>query len=263
MKKTFLAKRNAILSTTGVSLGAAIFAILALLVCVRFLAPNTFLHGVAPLYRAAQYLTEGGQGLLHGLKDGTALAARNEQLIFENQALAYENRILLEQIKDISGLSIVPSQKGIFAGVLMRPPESPYDTLVLSAGSADGAKIGMSVFGRGGVPIGTVSAVTEDFSRVTLFSAPDMRVHGWVGERRIPIELYGAGGGAVRATLPRAVEVVAGESVFAPGPGAIPFGTIVKIDDDPSSPEIELRIMTAANIFSLTWVHLREGGSTL
>ena len=36
---------------------------------------------------------------------------------------------------------------GILAGVVARPPESPYDTLVLAAGKNAGVTLGMEVFG--------------------------------------------------------------------------------------------------------------------
>jgi cell shape-determining protein MreC len=153
--------------------------------------------------------------------------------------------------------------EGVMAGVLMRPPESPYDTLVLSSGATDDVALGMRVFGPGGVPIGTISQVTADFSRVTLFSSPGVVTQGWVGETRVPIEMRGVGGGAVEAVIPRPVAVAEGDVVFTGGPGAIAYGTVVKVIDNPSSPQVALRIMPAVNLFSLTWVNVRVAGRSL
>ena len=95
------------------------------------------------------------------------LALQNEKLMNENAALANENQALLKKTASISGL--VPDTRGIIAGIVARPPASPYDTLVLSAGSAEGVTLGMEAFGAGGVPLGVVSSVLANFSRVTLF----------------------------------------------------------------------------------------------
>jgi cell shape-determining protein MreC len=261
MKKTFLAKRNALISsTTGVSWGLAVLVVALFLVGIRFLAPNTFLHIVTPLFTITSEVRKDIRFFVDGFKNTAILAERNTQLVYENQALAFENQILEERLQDLGGVDGAPLPEGIIAGVLTRPPESPYDTLILSSGSLRGAEEGMRVFSVGGVPLGTISSATEDFSRVTLFSAPGVVTEGWIGAERVPITIRGSGGGAVETVIPRSVEVQVGDLVFAPGPGALPFGTIVGMDDNPSSPEVVLNIMPAVNIYSLTWVTVRDAG---
>ena len=71
--------------------------------------------------------------------------------------------------KDDEHLGACTRYSGIIAGIVARPPASPYDTLVLSAGSEEGVTLGMEAFGAGGVPLGVVSSVLANFSRVTLF----------------------------------------------------------------------------------------------
>jgi cell shape-determining protein MreC len=257
MKRTFLAKRNALLSSSRVSLGFAVLACAIVIALIRLVFPNTFLHLAEPLARSARALTSSARIISKSFTDAGELSKRNEQLILENQILTHENKIFLERLQD---LAPVESLQGVLAGVLMRPPESPYDTLVLSSGSAEGILEGMGVFSVGGVPLGVITEVTNDFSRAALLSSSGMVTRGWIGEERVPIELYGTGGGALRARLPRAVTVVAGAQVFAPGPGALPFGVVSRVDDDPSAPDITLRITPSANLFSLTWVVVRDAG---
>jgi hypothetical protein len=71
------------------------------------------------------------------------------------------------------------------------------------------------------------------------------------------------GGGAVEAVISRPVAVAEGDVVFTSGPGALVFGTVVKIADNPSSPQVALRIMPAVNLFSLTWVNVHHAGRSL
>ena len=263
MKRTFLAKRNALLSSRSLSWGAfaLIFSILALL--VRLLAPNLFWQASAPLFRVADAFSTGTHVFLSGFSDTAQLAQTDEKLVNENITLAAENQTLTQKFLEVSALlGTVPpkSGSGILAAVLARPPESPYDTLVLAAGEKEGVTAGMEAFGQGGVPLGVVSAVLVDFSRVTLFSAPGMVTSGWVGHGAVPISLLGTGGGSMSASVARAAGIVPGDTVFAPGPGMLPVGSISRVDGDSLSPAVTLRIVPAVNPFEVAWVELRATG---
>ena len=256
MKRTSLAKRNALFSPTNVSWGSAALVVAVLILLARLLTPNFFWYVVAPVLRGADALTVRSHILLSGFGNTAILTLQNEQLINENATLASENQALLEKEKSLGELSI-STPKDIIAGVLAQPPASPYDTFLLSKGSNQGVAVGQEVFGAGGVPLGIISSVLSDFSRATLFSAPGMAVNGWVGHANLPLIIEGAGAGAMRASLARSAGVVIGDEVFVPGPGALPIGTVTGIDGDPSSPVVTLQIQSALNLFSVTWVELR------
>jgi cell shape-determining protein MreC len=262
MKKTFLARRNTLLSSANFSWGFFVLSFAVLMVLVRFATPNFFMQAIAPAFRASSSLSAGADALLSNFENTAKLAADNEELKKENAALAEENRTLLESSKSIGALQGPGSAGGgIFAGVVARPPTSPYDTLVLSGGSKSGIIVGQEAFGNGGTPIGIVSSVLPDFSRVTLFSAPNILVDGWVGTSSVPITIIGSGGGTMHASLARSATVEVGDTVFVSGPGMIPVGAVAAIDSDPSSPSITLRIQSAVNIYSVTWVALRSTGA--
>ena len=72
----------------------------------------------------------------------------------------------------------------------------------------------------------------------------------------MPLSLAGVGAGAFTATLPKAAAISVGDSAYVSGPGAVPLGTIVRIDTDPSSPTVVLYIQPLVNIFSVTWVEI-------
>lgn len=249
------------MSSTNLSWGALALALAAFFLLLRLSAPNFFWQIFTPLFRISDTLARESQAFFNSFGDTAALALQNEKLMSENAALANENQALLKKTASIKGL--VPDARGITAGIVARPPFSPYDTLVLSAGSEEGVTLGMGAFGAGGVPLGVVSSVLANFSRVTLFSAPHMTVNGWVGRTTVPVIINGAGAGALYASVARSAGVAAGDTVFAPGPGMLPIGVVTRVDSDPASPSVILRIMPALNVFSIAWVVVRDTGTAL
>ncbi len=258
MKKTYLAKRKTFFSSENFSCGAYALLFAVLVFLLRFFAPNLFWRAFTPVFRVSDALAAESHYFISGFGNAEILAVRNEQLSQENAVLANENQALLQKVGNING-----SAPGISADVVARPPESPYDTLVLAAGKNSGVTLGIEAFNANGIPLGVVSSVLADFSRVTLFSAPGTATNGWVGNSNIPITIFGAGAGAMNATIARSAGVAVGDTIFVPGPGKLPIGTIVRVDGNASSPSVTLRIMPAANIFSTVWVTLRDMGAAL
>lgn len=267
MKKTFLTKRNALLSSTDVSWGAYALMGAVLFLFVRLLTPNFFWQIFTPVFKSADFVAETSHAFFSSFNNAAVLTLQNEKLQEENAALALENQTLIQKAASLGALANPTS--GITVGVVARPPESPYDTLVLAAGTRAGVTLGMEAFGAGNVPIGIITSVFSDFSRATLFSSPGVATNGWVGQKGLPAQagvsltMRGSGAGAISASLARSAGITAGDTVFAPGPGQLPIGKVVRVDSDPSSPSVTLRIQPASNPFSTSWVTLRDVGTTL
>ena len=97
-----------------------------------------------------------------------------------------------------------------------------------------------------------------------------MTVNGWVeranlpaGQADFPLTIKGAGAGTINASISRFAGISAGDVVFAPGPGMLPIGSVVRVDSDPSSPSVILRIMPTLDLFSIAWVVVRDTGISL
>lgn len=262
MKKTYLARRNALISPTGVSWGAGALIFALLFLGFRIIAPNAFFTAIAPLFGVSEAIARGSHSIFSRFSDAAALASANERLAAENAELASENAALTAKLNAqsllLGGTSVRSS--GTFADIVSRPPTSPYDTFVLGAGSKDGVTSGMEAFGPGNVPVGIVTSVLADFSELTLFSSPGVVTYGWVGRASIPVAITGAGGGAMSASAPRAANIASGDTVYLPGPGQLPIGSVARVDSDPLSPAVTLRIVSAVNLFSMPAVVLRTTG---
>ncbi len=259
MKRTYLAKRNAILSRENLSWGSGALAFALIMLVLRLVAPDAFVASVTPAIRLSQAMTAGSRTFFSSFADVAALSAKNENLMIQNVAFANENQMLMQKVADLTALfrEVGASAESIVAGVTLRPPESPYDTFLVNVGSNSGVTLGMGAFGPGGVPLGSVTEVAEKSARITLFSAPGMHTGGWVGTAKIPLALTGHGGGVLDAVVSRSAPIVVGDIVYVPGPGALPIGSVMRIDSDPTSPSVTLRIKNALNLFSVMWVELR------
>lgn len=256
MKRTFLSRRNALFTYSSFSWGGVVLGVAVLALIVRLLFPDVFWTAVSPAFKLSDALARATGGLFAGFENAAALAAKNDQLAAENAALAAENHALAEKANATAALS----GSGIRAGVVARPPSSPYDVLIVAAGAKDGIAPGMEAFGPGGVPIGLATGVLPDFTRVTLFTSPSMTFDAWVGAKKTAVTLRGEGGGAFDTSLPRLTDVAVGDEVYVPAGGALPIGSVTQIDSDPSLPTITVHIQSALNLFSLTWIELRATG---
>ena len=265
MRKTFLAKRNALLTTKGVSWGIFLTLLVCSLLFLRVLAPDAFWKLFMPAFGVPHAFSTKTDAIFSGFRDTAALAQDNARLEDENHALASQDQMLTQKLKNVTALLSTREARetipGVLAGIIARPPESPYDVLVIAAGENDGVVIGMEAFGERNTPIGIVTSVLKDVSYVTLFSASGVTTEGWVGSANTPITIFGAGGGVMEASTVRDANVSVGDAVFVPGPGMLSVGSVVRLDSDPLSPEVKLRIMPAANFYGLSWVVVRATGT--
>jgi cell shape-determining protein MreC len=237
----------------GIVIGAVVIVL-----GIRTLLPDVFVALATPLWQGGSSLTASVNDDAAGFGSKAALAAQNAALSEEVQTLTNENQVLTARSQDLTKLLGGASSAGneLLAGVLARPPESPYDSLVVAAGTSDGISQGALVYSAGGTPIGTIQTVLAQSSVVSLFSTAGRKTSGWIGENRIPVTLSGVGAGAFTATIPQTSSIAAGDTVYVPGPGALPIGTIVKIDTDPSSPTVVLHVQPLVDLFSVTWVEI-------
>jgi cell shape-determining protein MreC len=146
-------------------------------------------------------------GLEAALASTTAALADRDALFAENKELKKR-------------LGRDPGVPRVLAGVLLRPPATPYDTLVIDAGFKDGIARGDAVTAGGTTVIGEVTDLYDTAARVTLYSASgekyDALLHLRSGES-VPIVIEGQGGGSLKAMLPSGTEVQAGDYAVLPG----------------------------------------------
>jgi len=257
-----LATRNALFRDRRLIGGALCVLIALVVVLVRLVAADTLVDVTAPFVRTSAAVSETTGSFFSSFTERMALVAERDNLAHQVDALSARERGLMEELADVRKLlgdrTEVPD--ALPASVLMRPPVAPYDTFVVDAGSVDNVVVGASVAGPGGIPLGTVSEVSNRTARIVLFSASGQETEGWVGEERIPITLVGEGAGAFSARVPRETPIAVGDVLIIPGFASTPIGTVRKVESDPSSPFSSVLITPFVNPFSITWVTISSSG---
>lgn len=155
-----------------------------------------------------------------GLREslGSTEAARLRAELAAAQSKLSERDLLYAEVVDLrerlGRTDALPSR--VVAGVLMRPPWTPYDTLLIDAGANVGIAEGAFVSAGGQGLVGHVSEVYATTARVELFSAPGVSYQA-VLNGTLPVAVEGLGGGSLRAEVPAGTLVKAGDSISFPG----------------------------------------------
>ncbi len=258
MKKQFYRRNKALFSVRMFSFGTAVLAFGFFVLFVRIVTPGIFSFAEVPALRAGTSLSASVATVMNIFADKQALVHKRDSLVLKNTILENENRALTAQVQDLTTLvgTSTKNTYGVVANVLSRPPESPYDTLLIDAGSADAIAVGDSVSAQGGVPVGKISDITSHTAHVVLFSSPAKKTNAWIGTSRTPIILSGDGAGAFSSEVSRQISATVGELVYVSGNGSAPIGVVAKIDNDPAAVTVVLHIRPFVNPFSIMMVNV-------
>ncbi len=231
-------------------------------ILVGVVAPRMFpgmAHGIGrPLWLMSQFVVDRGSDIGAYLSSRHGLLERNEKLtqeLIEAQAhlatlsvLEHEN----EEFKKAWGRT--GSSGSILASVLVKPPQSMYDTVVLDAGERNGVQVGNSVTIADSVILGTIDEVYEKTSRAKLFSSVDTETQAVIDRTNVSVAAIGRGGGNFELRLPQEVDVVEGDVIRIPGMEPSVLGTVVEIEANPTNFFKRVFCKTPINIAQLRWV---------
>ena len=156
------------------------------------------------------------------------------------------------------------SSYGVLASVLARPPETPYDTLVIDAGKDNGVSVGDSVSAGGTVFIGSVEEVYAKSARVVLYSAGGeshdallLSSKNASGEA-VPVALSGQGAGSFVGEVPAGTAVSVGDMAVFPGLGERLVARVSAIDPAEGASFKKVYLQFPVNIFTLRFVEVHS-----
>lgn len=183
-----------------------------------------------------------------GSASDAALASTSAALA-DRDALYQENLDLKARL----GRSEVAPVR-ILGAVLMRPPGTPYDTLVIDIGFAEGVAEGDFVSAGGTALIGTVSEVFQHAVRVKLFSAPG-EAHDALLRGVLPLSISGQGGGSMVAQAPAGTRVAVGDTATVPGIAGGLLARVSAVERSEGS-FVTIYFQLPADIFMLRFVEV-------
>lgn len=168
-----------------------------------------------------------------------ALEAQLREITTERNSILFDKdrlRVLEEEVLVLKRQTATQDDDRIVAGVLRRPNETPYDTVVVDAGSNDGVLEGALVYADRAV-VGMVSRTLPESSLITLFSSPHIETPLYIYGPNIFARGTGMGGGVVRVGVPQGIPLAVGDPVVVPLTDSAIYGHIGHIESDPSNPE--------------------------
>lgn len=149
----------------------------------------------------------------------------------------------------------------VIATVLVRPPQSPYDALVINIGSDEGIALGDQVYAFTGFPIGEIIDVQHSRATVRLFSSPGSKVEVYVGTSTTAVIAEGKGGGNFYLKLPKVSEIAPGDSVVRHFMPPEVFSSIESVDSTDGEAYIYAYFKLPININTLIYVLVKKNSS--
>lgn len=143
----------------------------------------------------------------------------------------------MKENTELRALLSASSTPRIAAGVIARPPHTPYDTIVIDRGRAEGILENTPVYYGSNQALGYVRSVYEHHALVTLFSSSGVESTVYVFGPNFFTTAYGEGGGIIRLSVPQGVEIEEGNIVILPSLDSGIMGTIDHIQSIPTEPE--------------------------
>lgn len=160
-----------------------------------------------------------------------------EQEISSRQGIDNILSMMVEENKSLRALLNSSSSPQIVAGVIARPPTTPYDVMLIDKGSKDGIIADTPVYYGKGMVLGYISKVFSKYSLITLFSSPNVETSVYVFGPDIFIMAYGQGGGVIKLNAPQGIILEEGNIVIIPSIDGGVIGSIESIESNPSEPE--------------------------
>ncbi|MDO8590291.1 MAG: rod shape-determining protein MreC [bacterium] len=213
---------------------------------------------VSPVWKAENVI-------VRNLRNGVAFVSLQQALVEENTRLkerlsSLELDILSmsqERIQENTLLELV-GRRGEFnmvvAAVLTRPPQTPYDVIIIDAGSNESITVGSRVSLPEGPALGIVSEVFSRSAKVKLFSSSGEETSAVLERNEVPIMLVGAGGGNFRMTFPRDVAIEKGDRILVADITSRLLAVVEEIGVQPTDSFKEVLAKSPTNIFHLRFV---------
>ncbi len=206
-------------------------------------------------------------------ENAVAVGFRNLATFFKSKnALIEENQILRDKLasNELSNLSLqtvgeaensllmnfgrTSTNKFVVSSVLVHPPQTPYDSLIIDAGAVDGVSLDAVVSLPEGPKIGTITEVFNKSARVKLYSSNGEKTNAVLERFGVPVTLVGRGGGNFEIALPRDVAVEVGDKIISGNLTPMMMGIVGDVEMKPTDSFKKIMVRSVANIYTMRFV---------
>ncbi len=194
----------------------------------------------APFYTVRHYILTSGATVPVFIRDRMELLSQIrelEQQVSSHQGVDATLAYIMEENNELRLLLQASTSPRILAGVIGRPPFTPYDTVIIDRGTNDGIVEDTAVYHGGGTAIGYVKKVFSGYSLVTLFSSPGVESTVYVFGPNLFTTAYGEGGGVIRISIPQGIAIAKGDVVVLPSLDTGVLGIVDEVQSVSTEPE--------------------------
>ncbi len=258
MKMHYRQRKNK--NKTFLWLGAVV--IITLIIFVFSFASSIALDTANPILRMAHNMStrieRGYSRIVHGRENAETrellvqYKKALEMLKIEHELIVSENEMLRKEL----GLRRTSDVGNVSAPILSYPPITPFDVILIDAGSKEGLTEGDKVFAGDWILIGTVKEVAEHTALVNLFSLPERKTEGLLSRTATAVVLEGRGNGAFEFTAPEGFDIEVGDTIVSPGSNRYVLGRVVAIVEDVNGSFSTIFIEQPLNIKNIQWVRI-------
>ena len=263
MKMNYLLKSSNLEAREKYTKKKTIVVIIVLIILAVILASrparNTLFAGATPIWKLENSVANSNFGQYFKTKQtliNENVALKQELFLLGdlpalNDTLKNENAVL----KDLLGRKETKLNT-VLAAVLVKPPQTPYDTLTVDVGEDQQIKVGDKVIADANVYIGEVSEVEPHSAKIILYSSPGEKLLVTLGTDSISAEAVGSGGGNFNILLPKEVDVKEGDAIIIPSIMPNIFGIVEKINSQDKDSFQTILFKSPVNISELNLVEI-------
>ncbi len=244
-------------------------AIICFVILVLFLTGIVSISGGVfnflgkPLWRARNAVVDTAGSSAYIVRTKKSVFAENEDLnrrLIEQNLAMTDYQILKSENEELKSLlgRIPKNHSFVLGNVLVRPSQSPYDTLIIDVGTDSGIKEGDKVFANAQIPIGYVSHVYDDSALVSLYSNPGETTEVAISGSNASVELIGRGGGNFEMSVPVELDSSRGTMVLIPDARSMVIAVMEDVISNPTDPVKKVILRSPVNVQQLKWVQVER-----
>lgn len=221
------------------------------------------LHYISlPLWLSRDVAIHSALSIADYFKFKSTLIARNQEL--EGEVLALKLKqvdydLMLKENQDLkSELGRNADGERVITRVLSKPPLSPYDTVVVDVGTAEGIVLGNKAYMGENIVVGMVVNVTPRTSLVELFSNNDRKQEAVLSRTGTSFTLVGQGGGNMKLEVPKDTDIIWGDTFMYPTISSPIIGSVYYIDTNSQSSFKSVYVRVPFNVFSSKYLFIGQ-----
>lgn len=223
---------------------------------------GVIMHVVSPIWKSENVVSSKFWLLTDYFRTKGALIEENrmlkDKIIAESSLIesARSNQGSLDTL--LASYGRASSTNFIASGVLVHPPETPYDILIIDAGSDNKVETGDTVYLPEGQKIGTVIETFTKNSKVKLYSANGEKTDAILERGKLPVSMSGRGGGSFELSLSRFEMAVVGDRVLAPSVDGALVGVVESVEVTPTDSFKKVLVRSIVNVYTVRFVVIKK-----